>query len=216
MTHCLQAWWQRARDLHSRSRVRVRACISCKSLGQPRFYSLTWAHKVRFPGSGVSSNPKKKKKCQKNHSAEMIKLLIRNLKWIKRHWLSYTILSSLSRQGNSPLWLHFFIYVEMGFINWNKNKTLFVMLGIGYLLMNSNKINSKNFIKKTEQEHLLGSGWYPELKVQWGPRRVGLDEVAWAQPSKAWAQARSPSSCMAHALHPHGLETAPRAQHAWV
>ena len=146
----------------------------------------------------------------------MIKLLIRNLKWIKRHWLSYTILSSLSRQGNSPLWLHFFIYVEMGFINWNKNKTLFVMLGIGYLLMNSNKINSKNFIKKTEQEHLLGSGWYPDLKVQWGPRRVGLDEVAWAQPSKAWAQARSPSSCMAHALHPHGLETAPRAQHAWV
>jgi len=24
------------------------------------FYSLTWAHKVRFPRGGVSSNPKKK------------------------------------------------------------------------------------------------------------------------------------------------------------
>jgi hypothetical protein len=54
------AWWQRAWDLHSRSRVRVRACTSCKSLGQPGFYSLIWAHKVRFPGSEVSSNPKKK------------------------------------------------------------------------------------------------------------------------------------------------------------
>jgi len=53
-------WWQRAWDLHSRSWVRVRACTSCKSLGQPRFYSLTWAHKVRFPGGGVSSNLKKK------------------------------------------------------------------------------------------------------------------------------------------------------------
>jgi hypothetical protein len=30
-------------------------------MGQPGFYSLTWAHKVRFPGGGVSSNPKKKK-----------------------------------------------------------------------------------------------------------------------------------------------------------
>jgi len=55
------AWWQRVWDLHSRSRVRVRACTSCKILGQPVFYSLTWAHKVRFPGSVVSSNPKKKK-----------------------------------------------------------------------------------------------------------------------------------------------------------
>jgi hypothetical protein len=57
------AWWQRVWDLHSRSRVRVRACISCKSLGQPGFYSITWAHKVRFPGSEVFSNPKKKKCC---------------------------------------------------------------------------------------------------------------------------------------------------------
>jgi len=47
-------------NMHSRSRVWVRACISCKSLGQPEFYLLTWTHKVRFPGSGVSSNPKKK------------------------------------------------------------------------------------------------------------------------------------------------------------
>jgi len=51
--------WQRAWVLHSRSRVRVRAYTSCKSLGQPGFYSLTWAHKVRFPGGGVSSNKKK-------------------------------------------------------------------------------------------------------------------------------------------------------------
>jgi hypothetical protein len=35
------AWWQMIWDLHSRSRVRVRTCISCKSLGQPGFYSLT-------------------------------------------------------------------------------------------------------------------------------------------------------------------------------
>ena len=55
-------WWQRVWNLHSRSRVRVSACISCKRLGQPGFYSLTWAHKVRFPGGGVSSNLKKKKK----------------------------------------------------------------------------------------------------------------------------------------------------------
>jgi hypothetical protein len=34
-------------------------------MGQPGFYSLTWAHKVRFPGSEVSSNPKKKKKVLK-------------------------------------------------------------------------------------------------------------------------------------------------------
>jgi hypothetical protein len=53
------AWWQRAWDVHSRSRVRVRACTSCKSLGQPGFYSLTWTHKVRFPRSGVSLNKKK-------------------------------------------------------------------------------------------------------------------------------------------------------------
>jgi hypothetical protein len=46
--------------MHNRSRVRVRACTSCKSLGQPGFYSLTWAHKVRFSGGGVSSNSKKK------------------------------------------------------------------------------------------------------------------------------------------------------------
>jgi hypothetical protein len=50
------AWWQKAWDLHSRSRVRVRTCTSYKSLGQPRFYSLIWAHKVRFPRGGVSSN----------------------------------------------------------------------------------------------------------------------------------------------------------------
>jgi hypothetical protein len=53
-------WWQRAWDLHSRSWVRVRACTSCKSLRQPGFYSLTWIHKVCFPGGGVFSNPKKK------------------------------------------------------------------------------------------------------------------------------------------------------------
>jgi len=61
------ACWQRAWDLHSRSQVRVRACTCCKSLGQPGFYSLTWAHKVRFPGGGVSSNPKKRvRKNQQN------------------------------------------------------------------------------------------------------------------------------------------------------
>jgi len=53
-------WWQRAWNLHSRSRVRVRACTSYKSLGQPGFYSLIWAYKVRFLGDRVSSNPKKK------------------------------------------------------------------------------------------------------------------------------------------------------------
>jgi len=51
---------QRAGDLHSRSRVRVKACTSCKSLEQPEFYSLTWAHKVRFLEGEVSLNPKKK------------------------------------------------------------------------------------------------------------------------------------------------------------
>jgi len=54
------AWWQRIWDLHSRSRVRVRVYTSCKSLEQPGFYSLTWAHKVCFSGGGVSSNKKKK------------------------------------------------------------------------------------------------------------------------------------------------------------
>ena len=53
------AWWQRAWDLHSRSWVRVRACISCKSMWQPGFYSLIWTHKVRFLEDEVSSNPKK-------------------------------------------------------------------------------------------------------------------------------------------------------------
>jgi hypothetical protein len=42
-----------------------RTCTSCKSLGQPGFYSLTWAHKVRFPRGEVSSNPKKKNYCIK-------------------------------------------------------------------------------------------------------------------------------------------------------
>jgi len=46
--------------LYSRSRVRVRTCISCKNLGQPGFYFLTWAHKIYFPESEVSSNKKKK------------------------------------------------------------------------------------------------------------------------------------------------------------
>jgi hypothetical protein len=55
------AWWQRAWDLHSRSRVRVRTCTSCKSLEQPGFYSLTWTHKIYFSKNKVSSNPKKKK-----------------------------------------------------------------------------------------------------------------------------------------------------------
>jgi hypothetical protein len=59
------AWWQRTWDLHSRSRVRVRACTSCKSLEQPGFYLLIWAHKMRFPEGGVSSNPKKKKGVRK-------------------------------------------------------------------------------------------------------------------------------------------------------
>ena len=53
------AWWQRAWDLHSRSRVRVRACTSRKSLWQPEFYSLIWTHKVHFLEDGVFSNPKK-------------------------------------------------------------------------------------------------------------------------------------------------------------
>jgi hypothetical protein len=52
------AWWQRAWDLHRRSRVRVMTCISYKSLEQPEFYSLTWTHKIRFSGGGVSSNQK--------------------------------------------------------------------------------------------------------------------------------------------------------------
>jgi len=41
-------WWQNVWDLHSRSRVRVRACTFCKSLGQSEFYLLTWTYKVRF------------------------------------------------------------------------------------------------------------------------------------------------------------------------
>jgi hypothetical protein len=46
-------------------------CTSCKSLEQPGFYSLTWAHKVRFPGVGVSSNPKKKRFTQKKKKTTM-------------------------------------------------------------------------------------------------------------------------------------------------
>jgi hypothetical protein len=42
------AWWWRAWDLHSMSRVRVRTCISYKSLEQLRFYSFTWTHKIYF------------------------------------------------------------------------------------------------------------------------------------------------------------------------
>jgi hypothetical protein len=56
------ARWQKAWDLYSRSRVRVKTCTSCKNLGQPEFYSLTWTYKVRFPEDGVSLNSKKKKK----------------------------------------------------------------------------------------------------------------------------------------------------------
>jgi len=41
--------WCNGKELHGRSRVRVRTCISYKSLEQPGFYSLIWAHKVRFP-----------------------------------------------------------------------------------------------------------------------------------------------------------------------
>jgi hypothetical protein len=73
------AWWQRAWDLHSRSRVRVRTYTSCKSLGQLGFYSLTWTHKIHFPESEVSSNSKKK----------------------KRNWLArgtYTLVCEVSRQ----------------------------------------------------------------------------------------------------------------------
>jgi hypothetical protein len=55
------AWWQRAWDLHSRSRVRAKTCTSCKSLGQPEFYSLIWAHKICFPGVGFPRIIKKKK-----------------------------------------------------------------------------------------------------------------------------------------------------------
>jgi len=43
-----------------RSRVRVRAYTSCKSLGQPRFYSLIWAHKICLLRDKVSSNKKKR------------------------------------------------------------------------------------------------------------------------------------------------------------
>jgi len=46
--------------LHSRFQVRVRACTSCKSLGQPGFYSLTWTHKIRFSGGGFPQIQKKK------------------------------------------------------------------------------------------------------------------------------------------------------------
>ena len=46
---------------HSRFRVRVRACTSCKSLGQSGFYSLIWAHKVHFLGVEFSPIQKKKK-----------------------------------------------------------------------------------------------------------------------------------------------------------
>jgi hypothetical protein len=51
-------------DLRSEQQVSSssQGVISCKSLGQPGFYSLIWAHKVRFPRGEVSSNPKKKRK----------------------------------------------------------------------------------------------------------------------------------------------------------
>jgi len=56
------AWWQRVWDLHSRSRVRVKTCTSCKSLGQPGFYSLTWTHKIYFSRRWGFLKSKKKKK----------------------------------------------------------------------------------------------------------------------------------------------------------
>ena len=55
------------------ARVRVRVCTSCKSLGQSGFYSLTWAHKVRFPGGEVSSNPKIIKKSLAMHGSKFIR-----------------------------------------------------------------------------------------------------------------------------------------------
>jgi len=59
---CCTMWNDLSWDLHRRSRVRVRTCTSCKSLGQPGFYSLTWTHKVYFPENEISSNQKIKKK----------------------------------------------------------------------------------------------------------------------------------------------------------
>lgn len=41
-------WWQKNYDLYSRSRVRVKMCIPCKSLGQPEFWSLAWDYKCIF------------------------------------------------------------------------------------------------------------------------------------------------------------------------
>ena len=55
------------------ARVRVRVCTSCKSLGQSGFYSLTWAHKVRFRGGEVSSNPKIIKKSLAMHGSKFIR-----------------------------------------------------------------------------------------------------------------------------------------------
>ena len=52
-------------DLHSRSRVRARACTFCKSLGQPGFYSLTFAHKIRFLEVWFPRIHKKDNRCRK-------------------------------------------------------------------------------------------------------------------------------------------------------
>jgi len=70
LPYCLSSWHcskepkgrgVMAKSLRSAQQVSSssQACTSCKSLGQPGFYSLIWAHKVRFPGGGVSLNPKK-------------------------------------------------------------------------------------------------------------------------------------------------------------
>ena len=70
-----------SQDLHSRSRVRVKACTSCKSLEQPGFYSLTWAYKIRFPGIGFPRIQKKKKKIH-SFMCSMKYFFTNNITWL--------------------------------------------------------------------------------------------------------------------------------------
>jgi hypothetical protein len=68
--------------------------------GQPGFYFLIWAHKVRFSGGEVSSNPKKKK------SLSMLTDTI----WViydyivSSHFTQISIFSSFGIQGHVTIY----------------------------------------------------------------------------------------------------------------
>ena len=132
------AWWQRVWDLHSRSRVRVRACTSCKSLGQPGFYSLIWAHKVRFPEGGVFLNKKffqKKKGSYSEYEWTSCLLGCTQISAIDRFYL-------VNCNSWSPGWLLFSSLVDYGsltlvyftLLNWFQLSSMVVCNNCFYLI----------------------------------------------------------------------------------